>query len=40
MSSTPRTIHIFQPSGVPRSIRIAEITTRILQVMTLGTRPG
>jgi hypothetical protein len=40
MSSTPRTIQIFLPSGEPRGIRIAEITTHIVQVMTSGTRPG
>lgn len=33
MSSTPKTIQIFQPSGDPRGIRIAEITTRIVQVI-------
>lgn len=31
---------IFLPSGEPRGIRIAEITTRIPQVMTLGTQHG
>jgi hypothetical protein len=40
MSSTPKTIQIFLPSGELRGIRIAEITTRILQVMTSGTQPG
>jgi hypothetical protein len=51
MSSTPKTIQIFQPSGEPHGIRIAEITTRIVQVieprglataqvMTSGTQPG
>jgi hypothetical protein len=30
---TPKTIQIFLPSGDPRGIRIAEITTRIVQVM-------
>lgn len=33
MTSTPKTIQIFLPSGDPRGIRIAEITTRILQVI-------
>jgi hypothetical protein len=31
MSSTPKTIQIFLPSGAPHGIRIAEITTRIVQ---------
>lgn len=33
MSSSPKTIQIFLPSGEPRGIRIAEITTRIVQVI-------
>lgn len=33
MNPRPKTIHIFLPSGDPRGIRIAEITTRILQVI-------
>lgn len=33
MSSAPKTIQIFLPSGDPRGIRIAEITTRIVQVI-------
>lgn len=33
MSSTPKTIQIFLPSGDPQGIRIAEITTRIVQVL-------
>ena len=33
MSQTPKTIQIFLPSGDPQGIRIAEITTRILQVI-------
>lgn len=33
MKSTPKTIQIFLPSGDPRGIRIAEITTRIVQVI-------
>jgi len=32
MSATPKTIQIFLPGGDPRGIRIAEITTRIVQV--------
>lgn len=33
MSSTPKTIQIFLPGGDPQGIRIAEITTRIVQVI-------
>lgn len=33
MISTPKTIQIFLPGGDPRGIRIAEITTRIVQVI-------
>jgi hypothetical protein len=33
MSTTPKTIQIFLPSGEPHGIRIAEITTRIVQVI-------
>jgi len=33
MSSTPKTFQIFLPGGDPRGIRIAEITTRIVQVI-------
>lgn len=33
MSSTPKTIQIFLPGGDARGIRIAEITTRIVQVI-------
>ena len=33
MSSTPKTIQIFLPGGDTRGIRIAEITTRIVQVI-------
>ena len=33
MTTTPKTIQIFLPSGEPRGIRIAEITTRIVQVI-------
>ena len=32
MKPTPKTIQIFLPTGEPRGIRIAELTTRILQV--------
>ncbi len=32
MTTTPKTIQIFLPSGEPHGIRIAEITTRIVQV--------
>lgn len=40
MSTTPKTIQIFLPSGEPHGIRIAEITTRIVRVMTSGTQHG
>ena len=40
MIQTPKTNQIFLPSGEPHGIRIAEITTRIVQVMTSGTQPG
>jgi hypothetical protein len=40
MSTTPKTLQIFLPSGEPRGIRIAEIITRIPQVMTSGTQHG
>lgn len=33
MINTPKTIQIFLPGGDPRGIRIAEITTRIVQVI-------
>ncbi len=33
MTITPKTIQIFLPSGEPHGIRIAEITTRIVQVI-------
>lgn len=33
MNMTPKTIQIFLPSGDPQGIRIAEITTRIMQVI-------
>jgi len=33
MSQTPKTIQIFLPTGDPQGIRIAEITTRIVQVI-------
>lgn len=35
MSATPKTIQIFLPGGDPRGIRIAEITTRIVQVFEI-----
>jgi len=35
MSSTPKTIQIFLPSGEPHGIRIAEITTRIVPVVSI-----
>jgi len=33
MTTTPKTIQIFLPGGDPRGIRVAEITTRIVQVI-------
>jgi hypothetical protein len=33
MTATPKTIQIFLPGGDPRGIRVAEITTRIIQVI-------
>ena len=33
--STPKTIQIFLPSGDPRGIRVAELTTRIVQVIEI-----
>jgi hypothetical protein len=36
MRSTPKTIQIFLPSGEPHGIRIAEITTRIVQVIEVS----
>lgn len=33
MTTTPKTIQIFLPSGDPQGIRVAEITTRIVQVI-------
>lgn len=35
MNSAPKTIQIFLPGGDPRGIRIAEITTRIVQVIEI-----
>ena len=35
MSAAPKTIQIFLPSGDPRGIRIAEITTRIVQAIEI-----
>lgn len=36
MSSTPKTIQIFLPSMETHGIRIAEITTRIMQVIEVS----
>src|SRR6195952_4601754 len=33
MRTTPKTIQFFLPGGDPRGIRVAEITTRIVQVI-------
>ena len=33
MTPTPKTIQIFLPGGDPRGLRVAEITTRIVQVI-------
>jgi len=33
MSPTPKTIQIFLPGGDPQGVRVAEITTRIVQVI-------
>jgi hypothetical protein len=33
MSTTPKTIQIYLPGGDPRGIRVAEVTTRIVQVI-------
>lgn len=33
MSATAKTIQIFLPGGDPRGIRVAEVTTRIVQVI-------
>lgn len=33
MNATPKTIQIFLPAGDPRGIRVAEITTRIVQLI-------
>lgn len=33
VTMVPKTIQIFLPSGDPRGIRIAEVTTRIVQVV-------
>jgi predicted GIY-YIG superfamily endonuclease len=33
MNATPKTIQIFLPGGNPRGVRVAEITTRIVQVI-------
>lgn len=39
MNPTPKTIQIFLPGGDPRGIRIAEITTRIIQVIEVPRNP-
>lgn len=39
MTSTPKTIQIFLPSGEAHGIRIAEITTRIVQVFETPPQP-
>ena len=33
MTPTPKTIQIYLPGGDPRGIRVAEVTTRIVQVI-------
>jgi len=33
MSQQPKTIQIYLPGGDPRGMRVAEITTRIVQVI-------
>jgi len=38
MNPTPKTIQIFLPGGDLRGIRIAEITTRIFQVIEIPRR--
>jgi predicted GIY-YIG superfamily endonuclease len=38
VTTTPKTIQIFLPSGEPHCIRIAEITTRIVQVIEVPRR--
>ena len=35
MNSSPKTIQIFLPDGDPRGLRVAEITTRIVQVIEI-----
>ena len=40
MSTHPQTIQIFLPSGDPQGIRIAAITTRIVQVIELYPETG
>ena len=35
MSPTPKTIQIFLPGGDPQGIRVAEITTRIVQIIAV-----
>ena len=36
MTATPKTIQIFLPGGDPRGARVAEITTRSVQVNPAG----
>ena len=36
MTPTPKTIQIYLPGGDPRGIRVAEVTTRIVQVTQHG----
>jgi hypothetical protein len=36
MKPTPKTIQLFLPGGDPRGIRVAEITTRIVQLIESG----
>ena len=38
MTATPKTIQIFLPGGDPRGLRVAEITTRIVQVIEVPRR--
>jgi hypothetical protein len=33
MNATPKTLQIYLPGGDPQGIRVAEITTRIVQVI-------
>jgi len=42
MTPAPKTIQIYLPGGDPRGIRVAEVTTRIVQVIEVprGSPPG